>query len=149
MAADETAIAMLPQPYVTVAKGKVEGLKVVLDITEEWSKLDNGSMCLTGVVVAQASFIEEHPEQVARFLEEYKASVEYTNTSVAEAAALCEQYGIIAAAVAEKAIPACNIVYIDGEEMKTALGGYLSVLFEQNPAAVGGTLPADDFYYVG
>ncbi len=149
MAGDETAVAMLPQPYVTVAKGKVEGLRVVLDITEEWEKLGTDSMCLTGVVVAQAAFIEEHPEQVERFLEEYETSINYANTSVAEAAALCEQYGVIAAAVAEKAIPECNITYIDGKEMKTALSGYLNVLFEQNPAAVGGKLPADDFYYAG
>lgn len=147
MAADETAIAMLPQPYVTVAKGKVDGLRVVFDITEEWDKLGNDSMCLTGVIVAQSSFIEEHPEQVARFLEEYRTSVEYTNSNPTDAAALCEQYEIIAAAVAEKAIPDCNIVYIDGEDMKTALSGYLNVLFEQNPSAVGGKLPADDFYY--
>lgn len=149
MAQDETAIAMLPQPYVTVAKGKVEGLKVALDITEEWGKLDNGSMCLTGVVVAQADFIENYPEHVERFLEEYKASVSYTNENVAEAAALCGQYEIIGAPVAEKAIPDCNITFIAGEEMKTALSGYLGVLFEQNPVAVGGKLPADDFYYVG
>lgn len=148
MAADETAIAMLPQPYVTVAKGKVEGLRVVLDITEEWNKLGTDSECLTGVVVAQKQFIDEHPEQVARFLEEYKASIEYTNSNVAEAAALCEQFEVIKAAVAEKAIPECNIVYIDGAEMQTALAGYLNVLHEQNPKSVGGALPADDFYYV-
>lgn len=149
MATDETAVAMLPQPYVTVAKGKVEGLRVVLDITEEWNKLGADSECLTGVVVAQKQFIEENPEQVARFLEEYKASIEYTNANVAEAAALCEHFEVIKAAVAEKAIPECNIVYIDGAEMKTALSGYLTVLHEQNPKSVGGALPADDFYYVG
>lgn len=31
--------------------------------------------------------------------------------------------------------------------MKQALSGYLSVLFEQNPKAVGGAMPGDDFYY--
>lgn len=149
MAGSENAIAMLPQPYVTVAMGKLEGLRVALDITEEWNKLGADSMCLTGVVVAQAAFIEEHPEQVKRFLEEYEASIAFANENVAEAAALCEHYGVIAAAVAQKAIPECNITYIDGEEMKTALGGYLNVLFAQNPASVGGALPADDFYYVG
>ena len=51
------------------------------------------------------------------------------------------------AAVAQKAIPACNITFIAGGEMKQALSGYLSVLFEQNPKAVGGTMPGDDFYY--
>ena len=53
---------------------------------------------------------------------------------------------IIKAAVAEKAIPACNITYIDGEEMKEALLGYLEILFELNPKAVGGKLPGEDFY---
>ena len=33
--------------------------------------------------------------------------------------------------------------------MKTLMNGYLEVLFEQNPQAVGGAVPADDFYYVG
>ena len=33
--------------------------------------------------------------------------------------------------------------------MKDKLSSYLSVLFEQNPQAVGGKLPADDFYYAG
>ena len=32
--------------------------------------------------------------------------------------------------------------------MKTALSGYLDVLFEQNPDSVGGALPEDDFYYM-
>lgn len=43
--------------------------------------------------------------------------------------------------------PLCNIVYITGNEMKNKLSGYLNVLFEQNPKAVGGNVPGDDFYY--
>ena len=56
-------------------------------------------------------------------------------------------YEIVTAEVAERAIPACNIVYIDGSEMREKLSGYLNVLFEQNPQSVGGQLPGDDFYY--
>jgi NitT/TauT family transport system substrate-binding protein len=66
---------------------------------------------------------------------------------VADAAALCEEYGIIKAPVAKKAIPNCNIVCITGNEMKDALSGCLQVIFDQNPKAVGGKLPLDDFYY--
>ena len=86
---------------------------------------------------------------MADFLTEYAASTTYVNENVAEAAKLVEQYDIVEAAVAEKAIPACNIVCITGEEMKTSVQGYLQVLFDQNPQAVGGTLPGDDFYYLG
>ena len=52
------------------------------------------------------------------------------------------------APVAAKALPECNITYIDGAEMKTALSGYLQVLWEQDPKSVGGGLPGDGFYYV-
>ena len=60
---------------------------------------------------------------------------------------LCGQYEIVKAPIAKKAIPQCNIVSIIGSDMKAALSGCLEVLFQQNPAAVGGALPQDDFYY--
>ena len=90
---------------------------------------------------------EEHPEQVEAFLAAYSESVAFVNENVAEAALLIEAADIVPAAIAEKAIPACNIVFITGSEMKDALAGYLAVLADQNPQSVGGTLPKDDFYY--
>ena len=149
--AEEGAVAMLPQPFVTTAQTKSDAIRVALDLTEEWDALqaeaEAPSALLTGVVVARKSFVEENPEAVAAFLDHYKASVDYVNANTAEAAQLVGQYGIVTAEVAEKALPACNIVYIDGEEMKEKLSGYLAVLLEQNPQSVGGQLPADDFYY--
>lgn len=149
MAQEEHAIAMLPQPFVTTAQTKSDAIRVALDLTEEWDALqaEAPSALLTGVVVARKSFVEENPEAVAAFLDHYKASVDYVNANTAEAAQLVGQYDIVTAEVAEKALPACNIVYIDGEEMKEKLSGYLAVLLEQNPQSVGGQLPADDFYY--
>ena len=149
--AEEGAVAMLPQPFVTTAQTKSDAIRVALDLTEEWDALqaeaEAPSALLTGVVVARKSFVEENPEAVAAFLDHYKASVDYVNANTAEAAQLVGQYDIVTAEVAEKALPACNIVYIDGEEMKEKLSGYLAVLLEQNPQSVGGQLPADDFYY--
>ena len=149
MATGECTIAMLPQPYVTVAQTKVENVTPVIDITEEWDAIGGDGMCLTGVVIASAEFVEKNPEAVKAFLKEYEASINYANENVSEAAKLIGKYEIVAAPMAEKALPHCNLAYIGGEEMKTALEGYLTVLFEQNPAAVGGKMPAEDFYYVG
>ncbi|MDE6916210.1 MAG: ABC transporter substrate-binding protein, partial [Lachnospiraceae bacterium] len=67
---------------------------------------------------------------------------------VEDAAKLIEKYDIVPAAVAVQAVPQCNIVFLSGEAMKQNLSGYLAVLMDQNPKAVGGALPADDFYYV-
>lgn len=147
LSADEDGVAMLPQPFVTVAQTQNENINVVIDLNEEWDKLGNGSALITGAVIARTEFVEEYPEVVNNFLTEYKASVDYVNNNVAEAAQLVEKYGIIKAAVAEKAIPKCNIVCITGEEMKEKLSGYYDVLFEQKPESVGGAVPADSFYY--
>lgn len=143
----EAGVAMLPQPFVTVAQGSVEGLEVALNLTEEWDKLETESDLITGVMVARREFVEEHTELVDSFLKEYKASAEFANQNTADAAKLVEKYGIVKAAVAEKAIPYCNIVFVDGKDMEVSLSGFLEVLHKQKPESVGGTLPADDFYY--
>lgn len=151
LAQDAAGIVMLPQPFVTTAMAKNPNLKVALDLTEEWDKLqgeeEEQSALLTGVVVVRSEFAKEHPEAVADFMERYETSVEYVNENTKEAAQLVGQYEIVTADVAEKALPECNITYIDGDEMKEKLSGYLSVLLEQNPESVGGKLPNDDFYY--
>ena len=148
MAAEDHVIAMLPQPFVTVAQSKFPDLQVAIDLTQEWDKLDNGSQLNTAGLIVRTEFAQEHPDAVAAFLEEYAASTQYVNDNVAEAAQLVGQYDIVEAAVAEKAIPYCNIVCITGEEMKTSVEGYFQVLFDQNPQSVGGALPGDDFYYI-
>jgi len=144
----ENAIAMLPQPFVTVAQAQVEGLRIAVNLVEAWESLDNGSLFITAGLIVRREFIEQYPEQFAKFLEEYQASTEYANTNVEETAALCEAYDIVKAGVAAKAIPFCNITFLDGEEMSTAVAAYLQILFDLNPKAVGGALPGDDFYYV-
>ncbi len=141
-------IAMLPQPYVAVAQGKVPGLNVAVDLNAVWKDLDNGSLMITGVLVGRKDFVEQYKSQVKTFLEEYEASTRLANESIPETAVLTEKYGIVAAAAAEKAIPQCNITYLAGAEMKTALSGYLEVLKAQNAKSVGGQLPDDAFYFL-
>ena len=147
LASGAATIAMLPQPFVTVAQTQLPDLRVALDLTEEWDALDNGSALLTGVVVARADFVAEHPAAVEQFLTSYAESVDWVNDNTADAAALIGGYDIVDAAVAEKALPYCNIVCITGTEMMDMLSGYLSVLWEQSPESVGGAMPNDDFYY--
>ena len=147
LASGTATVAMLPQPFVTVAQTQLPDLRIALDLTEEWDALDNGSAMLTGVVVARADFVAEHPAAVEQFLTSYAESVDWVNDNTADAAALIGGYDIVDAAVAEKALPYCNIVCITGTEMMDMLSGYLSVLWEQSPESVGGAMPNDDFYY--
>ena len=147
LASGQATIALLPQPFVTVAQGKIEGLRMALDLTKEWDALDNGSALITGVIVARRAVVEENPAAVNEFLKDYAASVDWVNANTADAAALIGEYGIVDAAVAEKTLPYCNIVCLTGADLLEALPGYLEVLYNASPAAVGGEMPDNSFYF--
>ena len=144
----EASIALLPQPFVTSVLAQNENIRIALDVTEEWNKAVDGESDLTmGCVIVRKEFAENNKEALDAFLDEYKASVEFVNANPAEAAQLSEHFDIIKAAVAEKAIPECNIVFIEGDEMQKIASGCLQVLFEANPKSVGGAMPDEAFYY--
>jgi len=148
LASTPGAIAMLPQPFATVVKAQNPAVRTALDLTAEWTKVTSASQMVTGVVVVRTAFVEEHPDAFADFLTDYKASTEFTNDHPAEAAVLIADAGIVPAVpIAEAAIPASNITYIDGAELKSTFSGYLQVLFDADPASVGGSMPGDDFYF--
>lgn len=146
-AAKKDAIAVLPQPYVTAAGMKDASLRVALDLTAEWEKVSD-SQLITGVTVVRTQYAKDHPDVVAAFLQDYAQSVRTANTDLDRTAALCEQQGVVAkAAIAKKALPACNIVCQTGEQMQKDVSAYLSVLHAADPAAVGGRLPDAGFYW--
>lgn len=150
LAEDPDAIGLLPQPFVTAACAQNEALSIIFDMNEEWEKVqgEGGSRMVTGVTVVRKEFLEENENAVKTFLAEHEASAAAINADPAGGATLVVEAGIVAKEpIAQKAIPFCHIVSITGEDMKQALSGYLQVLYDQSPEAVGGSLPGDDFYY--
>jgi len=153
VAMSENAIAMLPQPFVTIAQNENEDLRIALDLTEEWDRVqanssDQASALITGVLVARREFLEQNPVAVSNFLDHYTVSVAFVNNNIEAAADLIGYYDIFPAPVAARALPHSNITFIEGAEMKGLLSGYLRVLFEQNPESIGGEMPDDDFYFI-
>lgn len=143
----ENAIALLPQPYVTVAQSKNDKIKICLDMTAEWNKI-NDNQLITGVVIARKDFISENPDVFEKFLTDYDASVKYVNANTDEAAKLVGGYDIVGEPVAKKALPLCNITFVRDQQMKQYVESYLSVLYEQDPTSIGGALPDEKFYYI-
>lgn len=142
-------VAMLPEPNATTALLKNSGLRVALDLTDEWNKVSGGTQLVQGCIIARKEVIENNPEAVNTFLQEYAASTAFTNEQPDEAAALIESYGIMGSAAAAKAaIPNCNIVCITGADMKASASAMFEVLFDADAKSVGGALPGDDFYYL-
>ena len=139
---EDGAIAVLPQPFVTAASAQISDLRVVTDFNESWEKINNNSK------IVRKEFAEKYPEQLKKFIDEYNESVAYTSSNVDETAQLIAEYGIVASeAIAKKALPKCHIVCYINNNMRSALEGFLQVLYDQNPKSVGGSMPKDDFYY--
>ena len=146
-ASGEVDVCMLPVPAVTTVLVKNADMRIALNLSEEWDKLNNGSMLTMGCVVVRKDFLNEHPEAVANFLAEYEESINYVKNNAADAGALCEKFEIVpAAAIATKAIPDANLIFVKGADIRPAIEGYYNVLFEADPKSIGGKLPQDDFY---
>lgn len=142
-------LAVLPEPMVTIAKAGNASLTASLDLTAEWEKHFPADSLMQGCVVVRTEYLEAHPTIVTKFLQDYKASIEYVNQNPTEAGEMIVAAGIFAQApVAAKAIPNSNICYIDGAEMKAGLQKFYEVLLATAPASIGNALPAEDFYYV-
>jgi NitT/TauT family transport system substrate-binding protein len=141
------AIAMLPQPYVATVMMNNDKIQIALDVTKEWEKLaGSDSTVVTGVIAVNAEYYSKHQDAVEHFVKEYSESVAYVNEHVNESADLVEHFGIFKAAVAQTAIPYCNITWIDKAQMKTKIQAYLNVLYQQNSASIGDAMPSDSFY---
>ena len=151
LAENPDAIGLLPQPFATAVTQQNSELSIVADLSAEWdaTQKTDGSMMVTGVTIVRREFLEANEELVKQFLQDHMASAEMVETDVTSTAAGAVQYGIMEKeAIAQLAIPYCNVVYMDGTAMQNALSGYLNVLFAEDPTSVGGSLPAEDFYYL-
>lgn len=152
LAENEDAIALLPEPFVSSAEAQFSDFRRALDLTAEWEAVqheeNHPSALVMGVLVARREVVQDHPEEISRLLTRVSESVAKVNADPVAASKVIGDLGIVPEKIAAKAIPHANIVCLTGEEMKTKLEGYLRVLEQLNPKAIGGTLPAEDFYHL-
>ncbi len=147
LAEKEDSIALLPEPFISAASMKNDKIRIGLDLNEEWKKANDGKDIVTGVVLARKDFIEENKDSLEDFLKAYKESVDFVLTNKEEASKLIDKYDIVKEPVALKALEKLNISFIDGDKMKDMLSSYLEIISQEDPKAVGGSLPGPDFYY--
>ncbi len=151
-AAGNTAICMLPEPFVTTVLSKNPQMRIALNMTTEWvtacDKIGLNSTLAMGCIVVRKDFANKNAYAVNTFLREYNSSVDFVHNNVNDAAALTVKQSIIGnIETAQKAIPNCNIVFIAGSDMRIIAKQNLNVLFSANPSSIGGVEPDDDFYF--
>lgn len=140
--------ALLPQPFVTQVMMKNPDLSIALDLTQVWEEAVAGTTMPMGGLLVKTEFAQANPEAVATFLNAYADSVAWVNADPKSASQVIAEKGILPmAALAEKAIPNCNIVWISGTDAQGTLTPYLEAMKSFNPKSIGGGMPDENFYY--
>ncbi len=151
MQQEENCVAILPQPFVSLSKLMVDPLYVPISITKEWNQAfsDTGSQAVTTITLVNQDFLEQHEQAVIEYLQMAGQSVEWTLGHMDEAADLQERLGtFLNNAVAADAMPQIAMTCLTGVEMRSALSGFISELYNADPDSVGGAIPDDGFYYM-
>lgn len=166
LVAGEVQIAILPEPFVSVACAKNSNIKSAISLTDEWETLDPSTKLAMGCVVAKSDFVKKNPEKIKKFIEDYKLSVEKVNTDTYAQMQKMIDKGIVDEAIltvpentkenkveaakrtlAAEAITRCNIVFIDGKTMQEISDANLKIYFDASASSIGGKMPTSEFYY--
>ena len=147
----EGTIAMIPEPFVSTALSSgQEGVEDLFDLNELWEE-STGCELPMGVLIAKKSFVQEREDDLKVLLNDLQESVDFVNDSPAEAAKVIVEKGFIGdEEIAEAAIPGCHITLYTGKTSQTGmemLKTFNQILFDLNPASVGGKMPDEDLYY--
>ena len=145
----QAEVALLPEPFASTVLARIDGLQLVLDLTEEWDRVQPDYGLIMSVVIARREFLENNPEAVAIFMEEYSESIDFMTTHISDGAQLAVDFGLIPNVdIAESALPRTHIVFITGEEMRQNLIGFYNVLYDAAPESIGGELPGESFFFL-
>lgn len=140
--------AVLPEPKVSIVTTKNSEVNVALDLTEEWEKIYGENTLVQGCLVVNKAFAEKHPLEVKKFLEDYKASVDFISEGSDKAVSTVVEAGVLPQApIAKKALPKCNLCCITGNDMKPAINVFYEKLYAIDPQSIV-AVPDDGFYYV-
>jgi NitT/TauT family transport system substrate-binding protein len=141
-------LALLPEPFATMARNGNAKLALVGDIQREWMNLGGTANYPMTALVVDADFAAANAALVKTVLDSVKASVEWVRSNPEVAGRLVEKHELgLKAPVVSAAIPRSNYVFIPAQEARPALEALYRAFLEFAPASIGGSLPKDDFYY--
>jgi NitT/TauT family transport system substrate-binding protein len=146
--AGRLSLALLPEPFATMARAGNPALNLVGNVQDEWIKAGGaGNFPMTALVV-DGDWAASHPEALAAILAAFEASIEWVLANPAEAGALVEKHDLgLRAPVVAVAVPRSNYVYIPAARARPSLESLYRAFLEFAPQSIGGALPKDNFYY--
>jgi NitT/TauT family transport system substrate-binding protein len=146
--AGRVSLALLPEPFATMARNGKPGLTVVGDIQDEWVKAGGAGNYPMTVLVVDAAFAAAQPGVIRVIQNALKDSVEWVRANPAAAGTLVEKHDLgLRAQVVAAAVPRSNYVFITAQDARPSLEALYKAFLEFSPVSIGGALPNDSFYF--
>lgn len=145
--AKENIYGVISEPAATVALGKAEGAKRMLDIQKLYGDAFGGTGYPQAALVVKKSFLDGHKSYVAKFVKAFREGAKWSETNPDEALAALKDAGSTAVPKLNAAIAkGCNLGFTTAADAKEQLVDFYTELSGLKAAAIGGKLPADEFY---
>ncbi|MFW6293954.1 MAG: ABC transporter substrate-binding protein [Spirochaetota bacterium] len=132
---------VLPEPFVTRVLAENEDLGIVADLQERFAEHAESGLPQTTLVVRPGD------DATAELVDLLDGSVEAVLADPEASATLVAGLGLgLDEETVRASLPRLNLRVENAAESRSALERYLSILYEFEPASVGGSLPGDTFY---
>jgi NitT/TauT family transport system substrate-binding protein len=137
----------LPEPLVTVSLAKNKQAKLVMDIQQEWARLNNDERIPFVALFVNSDFAAENPQFTVIINSYYKKGVIWVNQHPDAAAKLAAENFSLPESIFKKSLTRVNLNIYPAAESKNLTDFYFSKMLNFNPELLGGSLPDEEFYY--
>ena len=147
LSANPATVAIVTEPDASSLLAGVPGTVRAFSLQESWENVTATGSLISSVTLVHRNYYENKRSSVDNLLRETAMSIVKAERAANQTAKLAGKFGITQAAVVPLALPYANLKCITGDQMKSRLGAYLIAIAEVDSAAIGRSVPGEDFYY--
>lgn len=145
----KTNLALLPEPLLSLVMDKKEDAKIIFDLNKEWSSISGADKGFPqSSLVIKTSLIEENPDFVEKFIENYEASRLWATENPEELSDYAEELEIgVPKDIIEKGIRWTNPKEFSIEDSILEYEVYYNAIIDFAPNFIGGKVPGEGLYF--
>lgn len=147
LSADPSKVAIVAEPDASSLLAGVPGTVRAFSLKDSWENVTATGSLISSVTLVHRNYYENKRAAVDNLLRETAMSIVKAERAANQTAKLAGKFGITQSAVVPLALPYANLKCITGDQMKSRLGAYLIDIAEVDSAAIGRSVPGEDFYY--
>lgn len=146
--AGKTDYAVIPEPALSTVQAKNDKFNIVLDLNEEWKKINNSEYGYPqATIIVKKELAENNKEFLEELLSKIKESAEWAYSDKETLGTYCEEIGVSAKKpIIIKAMDRANIKYADIKDSYKEYKTYFQELNTFDPKTIGGKIPDDSIF---